>query len=118
LVDEVKKAMSGLLDPVFKESYLGRAEVREIFRISKVGTVAGCMVIDGSIKRTAEVRVLRDGKVIHTGKLGALKRFKDDASEVRQGYECGISLASSNDMEKGDILEAFVMERVAQEVLA
>jgi translation initiation factor IF-2 len=92
LTDEIKRAMTGMLEPVFKEVYRGRAEVREIFRISKVGTVAGCVVVDGSIPRDAEVRLLRDNVVVLTGKLASLKRFKDDASEVRAGLECGLGI--------------------------
>jgi translation initiation factor IF-2 len=111
LQDEIKKAMSGLLDPVFKEIYKGRAEVREAFRITKVGTVAGCMVSDGVIPRSAQVRILRDNVVVHTGKIDALKRFKNDASEVKAGFECGISIVNFNDIKAGDIIEAFVMER-------
>jgi len=105
--------MTGMLDPVFKETLLGHAEVRETFRISKVGTVAGCYVSDGAIRRDSQVRLLRDGKLIHTGKIDALKRFKNDASEVKNGLECGISLVNFNDVNVGDIIEAFSMERVA-----
>jgi translation initiation factor IF-2 len=111
LQDEIKKAMAGLLEPVFKEIYKGRAEVREIFHISKVGTVAGCMVSDGVIPRSAQVRVLRDNIVVHTGKIESLKRFKNDASEVKAGFECGISISNFNDIKPGDIIEAFVTER-------
>ncbi len=117
LVDEVKKAMTGMLDPVFKEVYKGRALVREVFRISKVGTVAGCMVDEGSIPRSAEVRLLRDNRVVFTGKIDSLKRFKNDASEVKSGFECGISLVNYNDIKQGDVIEAFVTERVAHEAL-
>jgi translation initiation factor IF-2 len=117
LTDEIKKAMVGLLDPVFKEVYQGRAEVRETFRISKVGTVAGCYVQDGNITRHSEVRLLRDNIVIHTGKIGALKRFKNDAAEVKSGLECGISFASYNDLKPGDIIEAFSKERVNPDTL-
>jgi len=117
LADEIKKAMTGMLEPVFKEVYKGRAQVREVFRISKVGTVAGCMVQDGSITRDSEIRLLRDNVVIHTGKVIGLKRFKNDASEVKQGFECGISIANYNDVKPGDILEAFATERVATEAL-
>ena len=116
LIDEIRAAMTGLLDPVFKETLLGHAEVREIFKISKVGTIAGCYVADGSIRRDGQVRVLRGGGVIHTGKIDALKRFKNDASEVKNGLECGISLVNFNDIEIGDTFEAFAMERVAPEV--
>jgi len=116
VTDEIKKAMLGLLAPVFKEVYKGKAEVREIFRISKVGTVAGCYVLDGTLPRSAEVRVNRDGKVIFTGRFSALKRFKDDVSEVKSGFECGISINGFNDLEKGDILEGFATEQVARDL--
>jgi translation initiation factor IF-2 len=115
LADEIKRAMTGMLEPVFKEVYKGRAQVRDVFRISKVGTVAGCMVQDGSIARDSEVRLLRDNVVVHTGKVLGLKRFKNDASEVKQGFECGISIANYNDIKPGDIIEAFATERVATE---
>jgi len=118
LADEIKRAMTGMLEPVFKEVYKGRAKVLEVFRISKVGTVAGCMVDDGSVTRHSEVRLLRDNVVVHTGKIDSLKRFKNDASEVKAGFECGISLANYNDVKPGDIMEAFATERVAQEALA
>jgi translation initiation factor IF-2 len=118
LTDEIKKAMTGLLEPVFKEVYKGKAEVRETFRITKVGNVAGCQVLDGSITRDSEMRLLRDNVVIHTGKIGSLRRFKDDVSEVKSGMECGITLASYSDLKQGDIIEAFVTERVATEVFA
>jgi translation initiation factor IF-2 len=118
LVDEMKKAMSGLLAPVFKEVYRGKAEVRETFRISKVGAVAGCQVTDGSIPRDSECRVLRDNTVVHTGKIGSLRRFKDDVSEVKIGMECGITLNNFTDLKQGDIIEAFATERVATEVFA
>ncbi len=115
LADEIKKAMTGLLEPVFKEVYKGRALVREVFRISKVGNVAGCMVDDGVLTRNSEVRLLRDNVVIYTGKIESLKRFKNDASEVKAGFECGVSLANFNDIKPGDVIEAFVTERVAHE---
>ncbi len=118
LQDEIKRAMTGLLEPTIKETYQGRAEVRETFRIPKVGTVAGCQVIDGIIKRDSEVRLLRDNVVVFKGKVGSLRRFKDDASEVRNGMECGISIANYGDIKSGDIIEAFVTERVAAEVIA
>src|SRR5579864_6628415 len=115
LADEIKRAMTGLLEPVFKEVYKGRALVRDVFRISKVGTVAGCMVDDGVVTRNSEVRLLRDNVVIHTGKIVSLKRFKNDASEVKSGFECGVSLANFQDIKPGDVLEAFATERVAHE---
>jgi translation initiation factor IF-2 len=118
LQDEIKRAMSGLLEPTIKETYQGRAEVLETFRIPRVGTVAGCRVSDGLIKRDNEVRLLRDNVVIFKGKIGSLRRFKDDASEVRNGMECGISIANYGDIKVGDVIEAFVTERIAAEVIA
>ncbi|MGH7463461.1 MAG: translation initiation factor IF-2, partial [Longimicrobiales bacterium] len=102
LHDEIKKAMSGLLEPTIKETYLGRAEVRQTFRIPKVGMIAGCYVQDGIIKREADVRVLRDNVVVHTGEIDSLKRFKDDAREVKAGFECGMSLKNFTDLKEGD----------------
>ncbi len=116
LQDEMKKAMTGLLDPTIKETNLGRAEVKDIFRIPKVGTIAGCQVLDGAIKRDAEVRLLRDNVVVYTGKIGSLKRFKDDASEVRTGMECGIGIQNYNDIKAGDVIEAFMTEKVATQL--
>jgi translation initiation factor IF-2 len=118
LTDEIKKAMTGLLEPVFREVYKGKAEVRETFRIPKVGSVAGCMVQDGQILRGSEVRLLRDNMVVYTGKIGSLRRFKDDVSEVKSGMECGIALENYSDVKQNDIIEAFVTERVASEVFA
>ena len=118
LQDEIKRAMTGLLEPTIKETYQGRAEVRETFRIPKVGTIAGCQVVDGLIKRDSEVRLLRDNVVVFKGKVGSLRRFKDDASEVRNGMECGISIANYSDIKVGDVIEAFVTERIAAEVIA
>ncbi|MGA2723638.1 MAG: translation initiation factor IF-2 [Bryobacteraceae bacterium] len=118
LTDEMKRAMTGLLEPVFKEVYKGKAEVRETFRISKVGAVAGCLVQDGAITRDSEVRLLRDNVVVYTGKVGSLRRFKDDVGEVKSGMECGITLENYADVKQGDIIEAFVTERVATEVFA
>ena len=116
LIDEVKMAMTGLLEPVYRETVQGHAEVRETFKISKVGTIAGCYVSDGLIRRDSQVRITRDGELIHTGRIESLKRFKNDASEVKNGYECGISIAHFNDIQAGDVIEAFAMERVAPEV--
>jgi translation initiation factor IF-2 len=118
LTDEIKLAMSGLLSPVYKEVYKGRAEVRDTFRITKVGNVAGCQVLDGVIVQHAEMRLLRDNVVVHTGKIGSLRRFKDDVSEVKSGMECGITIENYGDVKQGDIIEAFVTERVANEVFA
>ena len=118
LQDEIKRAMTGLLEPTIKETYQGRAEVLETFRIPKVGTVAGCRVIDGLIKRDAEVRLLRDNVVVFKGKVGSLRRFKDDAKEVTNGMECGISIANYGDIKVHDVIEAFTTTRVAAEVIA
>jgi translation initiation factor IF-2 len=118
LTDEIKRAMTGLLEPVFKEVYKGKAEVRETFRITKVGNVAGCQVLDGTILGRSEARLLRDNVVVYTGKIGSLRRFKDDVSEVKSGMECGITLENYGDVKQGDIIEAFVTERVANEVFA
>ena len=117
LQDEIKRAMTGMLEPVIKETHQGRAEVRDTFRIPKVGTVAGCYVSDGIIKRDSEVRLLRDNVVVFKGKVGSLRRFKEDASEVRNGMECGISITNYGDIKVGDVIEAFVTERVAAEAL-
>src|ERR1051326_3968632 len=118
LQDEIKKAMSGLLEPTYKETYLGRAEVLETFRIPKVGTVAGCYVQDGIIKRDAEVRLLRDNVVVLQAEISALRRFKDDAKEVTNGMECGISIANYGDIKAHDVIEAFVTQKIAAEVIA
>ncbi len=111
--DELQKAMEGLLEPVVQETYLGRAEVRNTFRVKGAGTVAGCYVTDGVMKRDAQVRVLREGTVIYTSKLNSLKRFKDDASEVRTGFECGLGIANFNDVKVGDILECFQVVKLS-----
>jgi translation initiation factor IF-2 len=116
LQDEMRLAMMGLLDPTFKESYLGRAEVLTVFRIPKVGTIAGCRVQDGVIRRDAEIKVMRDGEQVHKGKIGSLKRFKDDAREVTNGMECGIGIANYGDLKEGDILEAFSTEKMAADL--
>jgi translation initiation factor IF-2 len=107
LVNEVKEAMAGMLAPVTREEYLGQAEVRDIFTVPKVGTVAGCFVLDGKLQRNAGIRLLRDGVVTYTGKLSSLKRFKDDVKEVTKDYECGVGLENFNDIKIGDIIEAF-----------
>jgi translation initiation factor IF-2 len=118
VTDEIKKAMAGLLDPTFKEQRLGSAAVRETFKVPKVGTVAGCMVQDGRITRAgeAQARLLRDNVVVWEGKLASLRRFKDDVSEVKVGFECGIGLQNFNDVKVGDVIEVFTMERVAAAV--
>jgi translation initiation factor IF-2 len=118
VTDEIKKAMTGLLEPTFKEQRMGSAVVRETFKVPKVGTIAGCMVQDGRITRSgdAQARLLRDNVVVWEGKLASLRRFKDDVSEVKAGFECGIGLANFNDVKIGDVVEVFTMERVAAAV--
>ena len=111
--DEMKKAMSGLLEPVFKETYLGRAEVRDTFRIKGVGMIAGCYVQDGILKRDVDVRVVRDGVVIYTARISSLRRFKEDVNEVRSGFECGASVSNFSDVKVGDVLECFQMQKLA-----
>ncbi|MCA0988082.1 translation initiation factor IF-2 [Guptibacillus algicola] len=111
-IEEIESAMKGMLDPVYEEKVIGQAEVRETFKVSKVGTIAGSYVIEGKITRNSGVRVIRDGIVVFEGEVDTLKRFKDDAKEVAKGYECGITLAKFNDVKEGDIIEAYVMEEV------
>ncbi|MFN4298442.1 MAG: translation initiation factor IF-2 [Thermaurantimonas sp.] len=115
-IDDVKAAMEGMLAPETKEMIIANAEVRETFKISKVGTIAGCMVLDGTIKRGCKVRVIRDGVVVYTGELASLKRFKDDVKEVSKGYECGLSIKNFNDIKVGDILEAYEETLVKQKI--
>lgn len=111
-LEDIKSAMKGLLEPQYKESEIGRAEVRAVFKVPGIGNIAGCYVISGKIVRNAEVRVIRDGVVIYEGKLSSLKRFKDDAKEVQQGFECGIGIDKFNDVKEGDIIEAYQMEEI------
>jgi translation initiation factor IF-2 len=112
VIEEIEAAMKGMLDPEFEEKIIGQAEVRQTFKVSKVGTIAGSYVTDGKITRDSGVRVIRDGVVIFEGQIDALKRFKDDAKEVSQGYECGITVKNFNDVKEGDVIEAYVMEEV------
>ena len=111
-IDEIESAMKGMLAPKFQEAIIGHAEVRMTYKVSSVGTIAGCMVKDGKVSRDAQVRVLRDNIVIHEGEVGSLQRFKDQAKEVTAGYECGMSIAKYNDIKEGDIFECFVMEEI------
>ncbi len=113
LTDEIKKAMTGLLEPVIKETFLGRAQVRKIFRIPKIGTIAGCYILEGKIARNAEVRVIRAGMVLHKGKLSSLKHVKENVNEIKAGYECGLGLANFKDVQEGDMIEAFLTEKSA-----
>jgi translation initiation factor IF-2 len=110
----VKAAMTGMLSPEKKESIIGQVEIRQVFRISKIGAVAGCMVLSGVVRRNASVRLLRENVVVHTGELESLKRFKDDVREVREGFECGLNLKNFNDIKEGDLLEVFEMQEVAR----
>jgi translation initiation factor IF-2 len=113
LTEEVKEAMTGMLEPTYVEQTIGQAEVKEAFHVSKVGTVAGSSVTSGRIVRGAKVRLLRDGVVLYDGVLSSLKRFKDDAKEVASGYECGIGLENFNDIKAGDLIEAYIIEEKA-----
>ena len=111
-VNDIRDAMEGLLAPTLREKDLGRVEVRETFHVSRIGTIAGCYVLDGKIVRNAQVRLVRDNVVVWEGKLNSLKRFKDDVKEVASGYECGIGLENYNDIKIGDVIEAFEMEEI------
>jgi translation initiation factor IF-2 len=111
-IEDIEAAMKGLLAPQFEETILGHAEVRQVFRVSGVGSVAGCYVTDGKIHRSSEVRIVRDGIVVHEGKLASLRRFKDDVREVAAGYECGMGIERFNDIKENDIIEAFEMTEI------
>jgi len=117
MIDEIRQSMLGLLEPTIREKFLGRAEVRQTFKVSKIGTVAGCNVSEGVITRNAELRLLRDNVVVHEGKISSLRRFQEDVNEVKDGYECGISIANFNDVKVGDVIEAFAKESVATELV-
>jgi len=104
--------MKGMLDPIYEEKSLGRAEIRQIFKASGIGTIGGCYVLDGKITRSAKVRIVRDGVVVYEGELDTLRRFKDDVREVNSGYECGMVFARFNDLHERDIVEAYVMEQI------
>ena len=116
LIDQVKSAMSGMLAPEFKEEIIGLAEVRDVFRSPKLGAIAGCMVVDGVIKRNNPIRVLRDNVVIYEGELESLRRFKDDVNEVKQNMECGIGVKNYNDVKVGDQIEVYERVQVAREI--
>ncbi|MGM0681025.1 MAG: EF-Tu/IF-2/RF-3 family GTPase, partial [Thermodesulfobacteriota bacterium] len=115
-LEDIKKAMLGMLDSTFEEKVTGYVEVRDIFHVPKVGTVAGCYVREGSVNRNSRVRLLRDGVVVYTGSIASLKRFKDDVKEVHTGYECGIAIENYNDIKVGDYLEAYVLEEKKPEL--
>jgi translation initiation factor IF-2 len=115
-IEELKAAMEGMLSPDIEEKVIGTAEIRETFDITKVGTIAGCYVLDGIIKRSSKIRVIRDGIVIHSGTLGSLKRFKDDVREVKNNYECGLNIDKFNDIKIGDLVEAYEEVEVARKL--
>ncbi len=115
-IEEITAAMEGMLSPEIKENIVSTVEVREVFKITKVGTVAGCMVKEGKIKRNSKIRLIRDGIVIYTGDLGSLKRFKDDAKEVASGFECGLNINNFNDIKEGDIIEAYEEVEVSRKL--
>jgi translation initiation factor IF-2 len=109
-IEEIKSAMEGMLAPTFEEKVLGTVEIREVFKITRVGNIAGCMVLEGKVTRNSKIRLLREGVIVHTGELASLRRFKDDVKEVNHGYECGLNLTGYQDIRVGDIIESF--ERV------
>jgi len=115
-INDVKAAMSGLLEPEYRETTIGRAEVRKIFKVSRVGTIAGCYVKEGKLTRDAKIKLIRDGKLVYEGRLDSLKRFKDDVREVAEGYECGLTLENFNDIEEGDLIEAITTETIKREL--
>ena len=115
IIDDVENAMKGMLDPEFKEVVLGRVEIRTTFKVPGVGIVGGAYVTDGKVVRNESIRLVRDGIVIHEGKISSLKRFKDDAREVNQGYECGIGIENYNDIKEGDVIECYTMEEIARD---
>lgn len=112
IIEDIEKALTGMLEPEFKEMYLGRIEIKKVFKVAKVGNVAGCVVVDGKVKRDSNIRIVRDGVVVYEGKLASLKRFKDDAKEVVAGQECGLGIENFNDIKEGDIVEAFDIQEV------
>jgi translation initiation factor IF-2 len=114
LTEDIQQALIGMLSPEKVEEVLGEVEVRQTFRASRVGTIAGCMVTQGTVTRGAQVRIVRDGTIVHDGRIGTLKRFQDDVREVAQGFECGITIDGYNDIKEGDILEVYAVREVAR----
>ena len=112
VIDDIENALIGMLDPKFKEVVIGSATIRETFKVPGIGVIGGAYITDGKVIRNAEIRLVRDGILIHEGKISSLKRFKDDAKEVATGFECGIGIENYNDLKEGDVIEAFVMEEV------
>ncbi|MGZ4130917.1 MAG: EF-Tu/IF-2/RF-3 family GTPase [Actinomycetota bacterium] len=115
-IDDVRSALAGMLSPEQREAELGRAEVRATFRVPRLGVVAGCMVVDGTIVRNSRARVVRDGVVVYDGRIGSLRRFKDDVREVAEGYECGIAIENFQDVKEGDFIEAYEVREVARQL--
>lgn len=113
-MEEMELAMKGLLAPVYEEVVIGQAEVRQTFKVSKIGTIAGCMVTDGKLVKDCKVRLIRQGIVVYDGQLGSLKRFQNDAKEVTNGYECGLTIMNFNDIKEGDLIEAYADQEVPQ----
>jgi len=111
LIDDIKQSLAGMLEPVYKDVLQGKAEIRSVFKISKIGTIAGCMVLEGKVTRNADAKLIRAGDIIYEGKIGSLKRFKDDVREVAGGYECGIGLDGYNDLQEGGIVEVYTKEK-------
>jgi len=116
IIDDIKKSLSGLLTPEEKEEILGRVEIRQTFKVAKVGTIAGCYVTYGKITRNAKVRILRNGVIVYEGVISSLKRFKEDVNEVQQGYECGVGIEGFNDIKEGDSIEAYVTVKIKREL--
>ena len=114
-IDDIKAAMTGMLDPEYKEVVIGHVEIRQTFKVSGIGTIAGCYVTNGKIIRNSDVRIVRNGIVIYEGKLASLKRFKDDVKEVQQGFECGLSFERFNDIKEGDEVECYIMEEIKRQ---
>ena len=115
-IDDIRSALAGMLKPEQHETLLGRAEVRALFRVPRIGVIAGCYVLEGTIVRNARARVVRDGVVVYESRVGSLRRFKDDVREVAEGFECGIGIENFNDVHEGDIIEAFEVREVAREL--
>ncbi len=116
VIDQVRKAMEGLLEPEFKENIIGKAEVRETFRVPKVGVIAGCLVKEGKVQRPAHARVVRDSVIIYEGKITSLRRFKEDVRDVAAGYECGLGMQGFGDFKNGDRIEVYLLEKVARKL--
>jgi translation initiation factor IF-2 len=114
LTEDIQQALIGMLAPEQVEEVLGEAEVRQTFKVSRLGTIAGCMVTSGTLLRNSQVRILRDGAIVHDGRIGTLKRFQEDVREVAQGFECGLTIENYNDVKEGDVLEAYTIREVAR----